>query len=429
MDCLVNLRLRDNGMLCEVQIVDRLLLTVRAEWGAHRSYNTYRAASELLESVGRESELKRAMEVATHNSNADDGGGSSGSGTAASRGPALTSAEEQLPDWMLEDEPHAAGDARGAAQDEEAAESAAVRAIAVSLDSSIVAAAAEDGNLRIWGLQDGALRHCIDAAEVGGAISALAVTPDAQFVIAACADKAARAWSLKDGALVCAFSKHGGPVADLAVTPNGKFLITGSFDRTARVWSLDDPEDVRSGASTCLHTMRGHDGPVRAVAATPDSSMVVTGSDDTTAALWSLEDGFLVRDFKGHEDGIDALSITPDGLQLVTRSNDHTVRLWSLGDGALVHLFRGLGFVQAVAVAPGITGGIGPRLLTGGRDQCIRVLSLEDWALLQTCKDDGDHGAVHGIAVTSDGRHFVTGSRGLSVWSMNDGALVRHFQC
>ena len=420
MDCLINLRLRGNGMLCEVQIVDRLLLTVRAEWGAHRSYNTYRAASELLESVGRESELQRAMQRATQNSSGNPDWGN------VSESPSLT-AEKPLPDWMLEEDPLAAGE-QGLAEAEETAECAAVHALAVSHDSSVVAAAAEDGNLRIWGLQDGALRHCIDVAEIGGAISAIVITPDAQFVIAACADKAARAWSLKDGALVCTFSKHGGPVADIAVTPNGKFLITGSFDRTARVWTLE-VEDVRKGVSTCLHTMRGHDGPVRAVAVTPDSSMVVTGSDDTTAALWSLEDGFLVRDFKGHEDGIDALLVTPDGTQLVTHSNDHTVRLWSLGDGALVHLFRGLGFVQAVAVAPGISGGIGPRLLTGGRDQSIRILSLEDWALLQTCKDDGDHGAINGMAVTSDGRHFVTGSRGLSVWSMSDGALVRHFQC
>ena len=166
--------------------------------------------------------------------------------------------------------------------------------------------------------------------------------------------------------------------------------------------------------------MRGHDAAVRAVAYTPDGTMVVTGSDDKTAALWS-HDGFLIRDFKGHEDGVDALAVTPDGAQLVTQSNDHTVRLWNMTDGSLVHLFRRLGFVQAVALTPD-----GQSLLTGSRDGTVRVLSLDDWDVQQTCGSDS--GAINALAVTKNDAWFVTGARGVSVWSLATGTVVRQFK-
>ena len=55
MDCLLNVAVALPGgrwFVCEVQVVHRQLLTVRAELGAHHGYNDYRAALEMLEASG-----------------------------------------------------------------------------------------------------------------------------------------------------------------------------------------------------------------------------------------------------------------------------------------------------------------------------------------------------------------------------------------
>ena len=521
MDCLVNMRLRKSGVICEVQIVDRLLLTVRAEWGAHRSYNTYRAASELLECTGHSAELQEAMDAVNNGSSSASSpkfrassrprmsagrSGNGGGGDDDNDDDDDDDDEPAMEAWLREEsaaEKKATAARRanyangGEAGADDSGSSggggggAQVHGLALTPDGTTLVTASDDQALRVWGLRDGSLRLTISPPD-GAAVSSLAVTPDGNHVVAACSDRVARVWSLRTGVLQQTCTGHSGPVAAVAVTPDGATLITGSFDRTARLWPLEQhagagarlttaaaataaaaaaamgtssssssaaipppppPSAPRATAGqqqqqqqAAVRVLRGHDAPVRAVACTPDGTMMVTGSDDRTAALWSLADGLLAREFKGHDDGVDAVAVTADGAALVTRSNDHAVRLWTLATGEMLHLFRSLGFVRAIATVALAAPGIGStpsdysdlhHLLTGSRDQRVRVVSLQDWSVrLQiTCSGGADGvadggGGIQALVVTPDGASFVTGggAAGASVWSLKDGSLQRRFE-
>src|SRR5262249_55297467 len=73
---------------------------------------------------------------------------------------------------------------------------------------------------------------------IGQAGQPLAFAPDGRAVAAACDDGVVRVWSCPGGVELAAFRGHRGSPSCVAYTPDGKALVSGGYDTTILVWDL-----------------------------------------------------------------------------------------------------------------------------------------------------------------------------------------------
>ncbi len=268
-----------------------------------------------------------------------------------------------------------------------------VHAVAILPDGGGAVSGSADGTLRLWDLTTGQPRLVF--GEHGGPVYAVAITPDGCHVLSASSDESLRLWDLGAPQPSCTVTRHQDWVTALAVTPDGRHAISGCEDCTLRVWDL--------GTGEVRGSLTGHKGGVTAVAVTPDGRHALSGSRDRTLRLWDLSTEQLLLSFGGNESFVSALAVTPDGRQAISGFFDGTLKLWDLRTGELVRTISGH---ESCASAVEIT--------IDGRTV------VPDWSSVR-------HPRVSAVAITSDGRKAISGSRDssgeLRLWDLSTGEL------
>ena len=234
----------------------------------------------------------------------------------------------------------------------------------------------DDGNLRLWSLEDAQLLQTIEPKE-SVLFTSIDISPDGRLAVAACAANGtvqmwrldtgeeitsgdqrqawlnlggrsgilwaarfapqgdrlltiggndARLWDLETRASVTRFTPHG-TVASADISPDGRLLVTGSWDRSAKIWDI--------AAGKAIRKLDGvHHGYVNSVEFSPDGALILTGSDDGTAQLWDVATGKPGQPvFRGHESRVRQARFSSDGSKVLTTSNDKTARVWDARTG------------------------------------------------------------------------------------------------
>ena len=207
-----------------------------------------------------------------------------------------------------------------------------------------VAAACDDGTIRIWDLASGAFVQQL-AAHRGPAHALIAATaPDGRtYLVSGGYDGVLRAWDTTDGK----FKQEQLPtnttiVLALAVVtlPDGRpMLASAGSDNVVRLWDR--------GSGAWHRELVGHTDWVRALAAVDlpgGAPLLASAGDDGTVRLWDPVTGHEVRRLTGHTDAVRALATVPlpDGrVLLASAGDDGTLRLWNPATGALLMRFGG----------------------------------------------------------------------------------------
>jgi WD40 repeat protein len=292
---------------------------------------------------------------------------------------------------------------------------AKVHGVAFRPDGEQVAAACEDGTVKVLDSRTGKVIQTLPGHRA--AVLAVAFSPDGRHLALASEDRTVRLWDLATGQDV--FSRDGQAGADLglaysvAFSPDGRHLVAGSEVAGSEV-GLAIVWDVADGREVCR--LPGHEKAAECVAFSPDPDgrLVATGSWAGVLRLWDARTGRLLRAVSAHgQDRISAVAFHPDGGWLATASFDRTVKLWDAATGAPLNTLRGhAGIITGLAFSRD-----GRRLASiGGEDKTVKIWDPLTGREILSLRGHTDHGTC--VAFSRDGRRLVSASndRTLRLW-------------
>lgn len=264
-----------------------------------------------------------------------------------------------------------------------AGHTAAVMAVDVSPDSSLIASASIDKTIRIW-RRDGTAVATLTGHQ--GAIRSVKFSPDGQILASASEDRTIKLWKRqgtdKKWQILRTFQGHTASVWGVAFSPDGQFLTSAGWDRTVRFWRQDgqllktfadykwgfwgitfSPDGETVAAANLDGTVKlwqrdatgwenpqifqilqGHTAWVEGVAFSPDGQILASASEDKTVKLWrrNSKDGkyYLDKTLQGNSAGVAGVAFSPDGETVVGASLDKTMKLWNI-DGTELRTLRG----------------------------------------------------------------------------------------
>ncbi|MEK6407385.1 MAG: serine/threonine-protein kinase [Acidobacteriota bacterium] len=267
-----------------------------------------------------------------------------------------------------------------------------VWSLAFSPDGSTLAAADDDGKLKLWDSATGNELATLSGHDA--ATLSVAWSHDGRKLATASSDTTVKLWDAATGQALT-LTGHTKRVNAAAFSPDGKQLATGSDDGTMRLW------DASTG--TELMTIQSGAKWVRCLAFSPDGRRLATGiSNEPWVKLWDASTGKELVAFNARLGLVWSIAFSPDGTRLATGSNDHTARLWDANTGQELASFKGhASEVRSVAWSPD-----GKRLATGGADRTAKLWDAATGEELATLK--GHFGEVWSVTFSPDGNELAT---------------------
>lgn len=236
-----------------------------------------------------------------------------------------------------------------------------VKAMAISRNDRLLAAADDAGQVRIWTLgPNGPKSQPRVLSSRGGRLALLAFSSDERWLATASGGAAPNQgavwlWNLKANDTAAAptvLSVRGSTVRALSTSGDGRWLAAVGDDRAIRLWDLkaDDP-------ASHPHVLDGQSDSHLTAAFSADNRWLATGGGDQCVRLWRIgKNGPEKTPIKlqASQGPIDSLAISPDGHWLITAGDDQTARLWNLRLDELTQFALGTagGKVSTVEVSP-----------------------------------------------------------------------------
>ncbi|MGX1668848.1 TIR domain-containing protein [Streptomyces sp. NPDC055400] len=204
----------------------------------------------------------------------------------------------------------------------------------VSLNPVLPLLAARDrpgGSVQLWDVSSRKQPELLDTLSDGVMPQALAFSPDGELLAAATEQGSVRLWHVAPHARPTPagdLTPAGGKATALAFSPVGRSLLVGDDAGSITTWNV-----ARPGSPVQRGTSAQHTGEVRGLAFHPDGALAASAGLDGRIELWDVTD-------LAHPRAVTALSggglypaatvaFSPDG-RLLAVSGDRGMRLWTV---------------------------------------------------------------------------------------------------
>ncbi|SMP43794.1 Serine/threonine protein kinase [Neorhodopirellula lusitana] len=269
-------------------------------------------------------------------------------------------------------------------------------------DGERLAAAIEDGSVRIWNIDDQKLLKSFHAHR--GIVWMVAYHPTRPLLLSSGDDSTIKLWDSVRFELVKQW-KATSAVRSAAFSPDGSRVVAGDREGTIHVYDIDSGEEVVSknhpgsvfgvdyssdgkwiasvGSDKVVrildaetlderNSLTGHDGPIYNVKFAPSGPLVASVGWNKNVHVWNIETGTEVMDLVGSEGDIWGVAFCGDGTHLVTGEQAGAARVWDLASGTPISTLRGhTSSVHNVSLDP-----VAHRIATSSRDGTIRVWDM-----------------------------------------------------
>lgn len=280
-----------------------------------------------------------------------------------------------------------------------------------------ILASGSRGETKLWDLSRGELIETLSESPwvVSGLVdevNSLAFSSDGQTLASVGADSTLKIWHVGALDLIDILHKHNGVVRCVAFTPDGRMLATGGDDRKILFWDLMKRQVAiaLSLDDTAAHSM----------VLSQDGQTLVTGSyrkikvwcTSHLAGVTDLKDVQPLYTLMGHSHIVRSLAISADAKLLVSGSRDQTIKIWQLETGELIRTLKGhTDEVCTITLSPDEQ-----IIASGSADKTIKLWHLETGELLSTFTGHTD--TVTAVAFTASGEMLVSGSldKTIKIW-------------
>jgi len=286
-----------------------------------------------------------------------------------------------------------------------------VTRVALSANGEQIVTADTAGGVTVWS----PTAERIEKFAASDSVWAVAISRDGRVVAAG--DDGGRVWTRVEGQPPVSFPAHTSEVTAVALDPAGERLASaarGKKDSQSRGGTAGTNIKLWRAGELVTELPSSQTNRIRFSA--DGEAVVSAGLHDRTVRVW--RDGVAREHQAGHDDRRRAarVDISADGELVVSASDDlRVVQLWSSGQ-----LVRDLTLYEPPWTTSLVYAPDG-RLIVGNWDRVARVWSPDGTLVATTGKHQG---TVDAVAVSRDGRLFVTGSEYTRLWN-RDAELVR----
>jgi WD40 repeat protein len=200
-------------------------------------------------------------------------------------------------------------------------------------NGQILASAGMDKKIIFTRMPEGHVEKSLSTESV---IRALAISPDGKILAAAGDDPEIRLWEVENGKPGPSLKGSTDWILCLAFSNNGQRLASGGYDGIVRLWEMPGGKKLLDIAATPPPAPNSPSPPTNVVwslAFSPDGKQLALGGSDAQIHLFNVADGKLIRSIPGHAGSVTGLAFHPGGTVLASCSKDRTVRLWNPANG------------------------------------------------------------------------------------------------
>ncbi|MDA8744216.1 serine/threonine protein kinase [Rubripirellula amarantea] len=243
-----------------------------------------------------------------------------------------------------------------------------------------------------------------------GTVWSIDFTPDGKNIAAAIEDGSIRIWNVDDQTLLKSFNAHRGITWMVVYHPTLPLLMSSGDDGAVRLWNSETYDVVKEWKMV---------DSVRGVAFSPDGAKIAAGNRAGELRVFDIESGDELA-ANNYDAAIMGVDYSTDGKLVATIGSDKLVRLFDLTTLTERNVLSGhSGPIYGVKF-----NGKGPLVASVGWNKNIHVWNAQTGN--ETMSLDGSEGDIWGVAFCSDGSHLITGEQqgATRVWDLATGQII-----